>query len=62
MKREGKGGEGKVGDGNGREAKEGREGRKREGIGPPTFSNLPPPMVTITVIIMIIIDHCHRHH
>jgi hypothetical protein len=33
-----KGGEGKVG-----ETKEGRE-KKREGIGPPTFSNLPPPM------------------
>jgi hypothetical protein len=37
-----KGGEGKVGEG--KEAKEGRQGKKREGIGPPTFSNLPPPM------------------
>jgi hypothetical protein len=37
MKREGKGRKEK-------EGKEGREGEQREGIGPPTFSNLPPPM------------------
>jgi hypothetical protein len=49
MKREGKGWVGKVGEGEGegREAKEGREGKRREGIDPPTFSNLPPPMVAV---------------
>jgi hypothetical protein len=47
--REGKGREGKGREGKGREARERREGReakKREEIGPPTFSNLPPPMLT----------------
>jgi hypothetical protein len=28
----------------GGEGREGRGGEKWEGIGPPTFSNLPPPM------------------
>jgi hypothetical protein len=45
-----KGGEGKVGEGKRREAKGGgREGNKREGIGPPTFSNLPPPMMIFSI-------------
>jgi hypothetical protein len=42
MKREEKRGERKVGAG--KEGRERREGKKREGIGPPTFLNLPPPM------------------
>jgi hypothetical protein len=39
MKREGKGGEGA-----GKQRKGGEEGKRREGIGLPTFSYLPPPM------------------